>query len=87
MSEEQAAAQNEEAAENATQEAEEADADAAEGEGEDELTEEEKLAAAKAAEEKVVCYLSKQSVPISDTVEVKYNDEGVFRVQRHLVKF
>ncbi len=44
-------------------------------------------AARKAAEEKVVCYLSKRSVPISDTVEVKYNNDGFFRVQKHLVKF
>jgi|GEM_PF-5185746 len=76
MSEEQVAQKNEEATEKAAAE-----------EAEDELTDEEKLAAAKAAEEKVVCYLSKRSVPISDTVEVKYNNEGVFRVQRHLVKF
>lgn len=63
------------------------DAEAAGAEGDDELTEEEKIAAAKAAEEQVICYLSKKSVPISDTVEVKYNNDGVFRVQTELVRF
>lgn len=38
-------------------------------------------------DEKVICYLSKKSVPMSETVEVKYNDKGVFRVQADLVKF
>lgn len=41
----------------------------------------------KKVDEKVICYLSKRSVPKSETVEVKYNDEGVFRVQSQFVKF
>lgn len=85
MSEEQVNTEVEETAEAA--EAVKTDAKAASAEGDDELTEEERIAAAKAAEEQVICYLSKQSVPISDTVEVKYNNDGVFRVQTELVRF
>lgn len=38
-------------------------------------------------DEKVICYLSKKTVSMSDTVEVKYNDTGVYRVRAELVKF
>lgn len=61
--------------------------EAAETEVDAEIDAEEAAAAAKAAEEKVVCYLSKRSVPKSETVEMMYNGEGPFRVQSHLVKF
>lgn len=60
---------------------------AAETEVDAEIDAEEAAAAAKAAEEKVTCYLSKRSVPKSETVEMMYNGEGPFRVQEHLVKF
>jgi len=81
MSEEQV--QNEEVEVDAAAQAKAA-ADAA---ADAEAAAEEAAAEAKRNEEKVICYLSKASVPISDTVEVKYNDEGVFRVQAHLVRF
>lgn len=38
-------------------------------------------------DEKVVCYLSKALVPVSETVEIKYNDAGTYRVRASLVKF
>lgn len=42
---------------------------------------------AQKSDEKVTCYLSKQVVSISDTVELKYNDQGTYRVLASLVKF
>lgn len=48
---------------------------------------EEEVIEEKKVDEKVICYLSKRSVPKSETVEVQYNNEGAFRVQEHLVKY
>ncbi len=39
------------------------------------------------AEEKVMCYVSKKLVPISETVEISYGGEKKYRVLPRYVKY
>lgn len=44
-------------------------------------------AAAPVSKEKVMCYISKQLVPVSDTVEVQYSADKKYRVLPRYVKY
>ncbi len=50
-------------------------------------TQEEVVVAAPVSKEKVMCYVSKQLVPVSETVEVHYSADKKYRVLPKYVKY